>query len=1134
MKKILYAVFLCLVLSPLSFAQIFKVDSGINTSNGFEKELPFKVGVTANGNVYVSYSRGTSTIPRISYSTDNGGTWVRSDTLFPVGGSNLFSLWPYGDSLWVMAGFFDRFGPPVFRSVKGALTLGTLDTLPTPPFNYKTQYATIPPVLFSNDVMQIMYVDSSLAVANKMAHSVYSDAAYTNTQSWSRSDTNVASIWNGSNVVIGFRVMNGTLVFDLSGRDIYYFDTIPGGGRRDLGTNITGVPAGSTWRHYTAIPTRDSFFVVGIQVGDDLIVSKWNTTGGVSPTGLNRSDSTVLEPDMPPTAHDSARADICFSYKGTDTVFAIYKYWPDTADLDNSSIVFKQSTDGGATWGARQTIASGLPKTWDLMTSPKTVGTIFVFWTRDLAANTDTLYGAKYVLGGCPNMVHTLSTLSKTNTTAQLQDNVSGVTAPLDTLRLQVDNNSDFSSITFQSAINNATAPDTIQATSLTQNTKYYIRWIAWDGGCADTSQIDSVTTFATISHSITKINVTATSFRVRNDYVANNANKHVLIYDVNSSIAGSVRVDSVTSGITDPDTLGPVIGLSNNTKYYFWWVITDDWKTDTSAIDSVTTNAADLVAPDPYDFIRAWVWNVTPDTLLIKLNQIDSTDAESTMVRYDTTAIPTSISAGTQAYRGALRENNSSKYPISVFEPDWVYVSAFAADGNGNWSTYLADSLYMPSGGTGGVDDELLNRKLDSILNLQFRVSGDNGNLYDNIAAAIFAYTSGQDALLKISNIRQFIDSLMATRMAQYASGDTSFGAYNNPYGLYSINISIDTLLTRVVVMNNNSITAAVVDDGAFDSAAHSLSYWRYLADVSDSGAARSDTLAIRTMMRNNRFARLSTDTTIQMSGWNVVGRTIELGPDVITAASIANGAYDSSAFASGTFDSSHFKLKYWIKIADASDSGNAGSGGSADTTSIKAMLLNNLFARTDQSQPIDIDGTGKVQVNVVSLDANTITAAVMAPGSVDSATFTGDFWRHLAARADSGSKAVDTGVIKTMMDNNLFAKTNFKIPIQIDSNGYPQVDVVSNMDKTNYTISSAGLTSILTTLQADGTLIANLAYHWGAIDSSYQVYYPNTGVSPKDSVCIFNKLGVKKMTIKYFHSNVNTVLDSVRTFLR
>ena len=62
----------------------------------------------------------------------------------------------------------------------------------------------------------------------------------------------------------------------------------------------------------------------------------------------------------------------------------------------------------------------------------------------------------------------------------------------------------------------------------------------------------------------------------------------------------------------------------------------------------------------------------------------------------------------------------------------------------------------------------------------------------------------------------------------------------------------------------------------------------------------------------------------------------------------------------------------------------------------------------------------------------------------------------------------------------------------------------------------------------RVDGMLDLFAAF-WGACDSCFSVYYPEDGTSPKDSVVIFDSLGVARGKITYFHSNVGAVLDSI-----
>lgn len=367
------------------------------------------------------------------------------------------------------------------------------------------------------------------------------------------------------------------------------------------------------------------------------------------------------------------------------------------------------------------------------------------------------------------------------------------------------------------------------------------------------------------------------------------------------------------------------------------------------------------------------------------------------------------------------------------------------------------------------------------------------------------------------------------------YPSGDTSsvkltgYQVIDTAHDISKVDRSANRVWT--VWFGSTSIKAIDQVILPYDSIWFSSSYWAKLANVSDSGNIGTDTLAIRTMMRNNKFARLSHDTVILMDGAYAVVKVGVMDNNVITANAIQDSAFDGSAFKGNTFDSIHYAATFWIKLAKRSDSGAVAP---TDTSIIKTMLNNNLFAKTDQAGPIDIDGVGRVQANVVSMDANTVTASAIANGAIDSATFTGDYWRHLADRADSGNTSgTDTALMKIMLMNNRYARTNLANEININADGYAQVHTVVNNDKTDYSLSTSANNTILSTIQADGTLISMIAYYWGAVDSSYQIHYP-IGTYPKDSVCVFTKTGVKKMTVIYRHPTSNQVLDTVKVLRR
>lgn len=130
-----------------------------------------------------------------------------------------------------------------------------------------------------------------------------------------------------------------------------------------------------------------------------------------------------------------------------------------------------------------------------------------------------------------------------------------------------------------------------------------------------------------------------------------------------------------------------------------------------------------------------------------------------------------------------------------------------------------------------------------------------------------------------------------------------------------------------------------------------------------------------------------------------------------------------------------------------------------------------------------------------------------------LDTASFKPDFWRKLALHADSGSIA-NAGLYVWAYSTKI-------------------VDEVTSLS-----LSGAERAAIADSARArierDGGFLWNLVYFWASCDGCYTVYFPDDGTSPKDSVVIYDALGVVQTVIKYKHSNNNAVLDTANTDTR
>lgn len=163
---------------------------------------------------------------------------------------------------------------------------------------------------------------------------------------------------------------------------------------------------------------------------------------------------------------------------------------------------------------------------------------------------------------------------------------------------------------------------------------------------------------------------------------------------------------------ITEPDWM-----------YVSFWVMDVDSGWSDRQIDSIYYGSGDSDPPDVYDYFEAMmVLNLNPDTVQLAVGAVDSTDLSRTIIRWDTTAIPTDTTDGYSLFAGDPIEYDTSGYQLVMAQPDWVYFSIFALDELGNASDAVSDSIYFPGGGEGSTGR--VNRMFEFLISRQERMS--------------------------------------------------------------------------------------------------------------------------------------------------------------------------------------------------------------------------------------------------------------------------------------------------------------------------------------------------------------------------------------------------------------------------
>ena len=416
-------------------------------------------------------------------------------------------------------------------------------------------------------------------------------------------------------------------------------------------------------------------------------------------------------------------------------------------------------------------------------------------------------------------IVHSLSVTSKDTISIYVKDVYSGETGLVDTTVVYYNTANDIATADSTSRKSVSIGdPDSTNVTGLSNNVQYWFWYAIYDDNGWDTSSAMTATTYDTVGQVLTKLDSTSTTFTIEDAYVSNTIDTFWLIWDINTDTIGASFASDITV-LESPDTL-QATSLSAITKYYFWCMINDSqYGRNLSAIDSITTTTGDSEGPDPHDaFAIQWVLSLDPDSVQIIIGAVDSTDYDTTIIRWDTASIPSTISSGQLLWQGGAVENDTSNYIVnSISQPDWVYFSVFAGDEVPNWSTAVSDSVYFPSC-NGGGDCLWTQTQIDSVLLSLYSIyaaldtleNQDNWGAHQTTSDSIF------DSLMSVQNsLEDALDSLKKILDSIYViivHIDTNNFAYvTEIWRNIDTSITVDTSGLGQWLKNNLSSGAAV-----------------------------------------------------------------------------------------------------------------------------------------------------------------------------------------------------------------------------------------------------------------------------------------------------------------------------------
>ena len=688
----------------------------------------YKMGVSTTGNLFLIYKHRSAPqrATNILKTNDWGINWS-SDSL--ITGAYIFAneIYCFGDSCFIV-GAKSTYSPVIKKYL--GMTGGILDTVGS----ITTSYT-------SENRIGFNVIGSHILIVNRTASAQYQWAL-------SAGELTQSTVWNllgespsqGEGLCSPFRWTGGVggalIAYDWGNKYLYSVDSLIG--LDTLMTNFIPYSTGSNFMGWM-ITLHDSTGLFAYQTAttigaDSLNVKKFRVDSvGTGTSGNGTGKVTILDTTLI-ESHASIFTGWMYqptlsSIEGTDTVFIFYLYQSDTLNVDSLDICYKMSVDGGLTWGSRQILKPAIKgkKIWDLQSPPTLYSAANII--KLVVAYTDSTVGATgndqdhlnvYIENLTYGNTQSLFVISRDTVSISIEDSYSGGTN-IDTIWMFYD---DDSTIAGADSVYNATSlgsPDTLTLTGLLKGTRYWFWGVFSDDNGRDTSLSSNTYTYPS---GILSVSIDS----VKNDYsgeldsvgiiftTGNSANGDYVIAVLSSvnyqdSSYVTYRDSVVYPGASITDT----IYITDFSGTESWSCYISIWNRSINAGYSSRKSATrDYIfhAPDNHDLFKILrIISLDPDTIEIAIGAVDSTDYDSTIIRWDTTAIPYSVTSGYSLSNMGIVENDTLKFTLGIVQPDWGYFKIFAGDSVNNWSTGVVDSIYFPkTNATGGFVNKMFN----------------------------------------------------------------------------------------------------------------------------------------------------------------------------------------------------------------------------------------------------------------------------------------------------------------------------------------------------------------------------------------------------------------------------------------
>ena len=725
MKRLIFCL-LILLPAMLEAGTQYLVDYPLMTANGLERRSS-KVTMTTSGGFAVFYCENrvvdvwwVGSMPAFD------GTWDYDTLKAMLTNNNAYSgARAYGDSAFFItqndSGGHDDFllakwsGVNFSRQIIDSVTYTGYGGVPGAPVFTFMLHGT----------SKILLLHREETGATDSLFLMLSDGQLTQTTDWVRLDSGLSP---GTCYYTDFGWSGGTkggLLGANIDRSVFWADTV--GGFDTLHTSF--VPyTGNITTAFNVAQRIDSNGIVAEQMaatsGNDHLYSKRfkASATGAGSGAIVFIDSVKIEDaaNCPDGFHWNPFYSITPS---GDTVILYYLWWNNAANTDSADIAYKISTDGGETFGSRNILVPAVDgkKRFNLQAPPDiyTVGSnllLGICWQDSISSN-DTLraFLDSIEVVAISNAVVGIDSTTDEITAEHTYAGFSGV----DTVWVFYDTNAVIAGADSTYDATSLGSPDTTTATGLTPETKYYI-WSVISYGVAsrDTSDIDSLTTTAlAVPGAVTGLAIDS----VWNDYLPQPNENDIVAFKYTTpnevgwdsiiSIWSTVayqdsdqttnRLSELYPGALTFDSNSIIVAITEPDTFYvsIWvWDAVNGYSPRAEALKAY--GSSDETPPDTHTGANIIaILNFNPDSISLYVGTVGATDHQYTMIRWDTTAIPDTVTAGNLLDSGGVWADTTFNFLLNgIVEPDWVYITVFAGDEVPNWNAGKTDSVFFPA----------------------------------------------------------------------------------------------------------------------------------------------------------------------------------------------------------------------------------------------------------------------------------------------------------------------------------------------------------------------------------------------------------------------------------------------------